>query len=134
MCVTVWVEHVVMCKESQPSVIEYLLVDTRRSAHKIFHILASLFPPEHVERFSKSASISSVTSSRTVVPLYGKSQSGLKVPWDKHAIETPKVPSSRFNLTFFRSLPLVPIKRVLGVPLANQINELMAQPKSDNNQ
>jgi hypothetical protein len=33
LCVTVWVEQV-KGKESQPSVVKSLLVDTRRSAHK----------------------------------------------------------------------------------------------------
>jgi hypothetical protein len=44
LCATVWVEYV-KGKESQPFVVEYLLVDIRRSAHIIFHILANSFPP-----------------------------------------------------------------------------------------
>jgi hypothetical protein len=43
---------------------------------------------------------------------------------DTKAIEAPKVPIFGFNPAVIRPLTLVPIKRVLGVPLANEINEL----------
>jgi hypothetical protein len=54
LCATVWVDQV-RGKESQSSMVESLLVDTRRSAHKNI-VLVNSFPPESVERFSKSAS------------------------------------------------------------------------------
>jgi hypothetical protein len=85
---------------------------------KIFHILANSFPPESVERFSKSFSNSFVTSWRTFVQLYNQSQPKLIVPRDTKAIEAPKIISSSFYPAVFRPLTLVPIKRVLGVPLA----------------
>jgi hypothetical protein len=40
-------------KELQPHVVESLLVDTRRIAHKIFRILANSFQPESVERLAR---------------------------------------------------------------------------------
>jgi hypothetical protein len=61
------------------------------------------------------------------VQLCDQSQSELTVPRDTKAIEAPKVPIYGFYQAVFRQLTLVPIKRVLGVPLANEINELMAQ-------
>jgi hypothetical protein len=94
---------------------------------KIFHILANSFPPESVERFSKSASNFSVTSWRTFVQLCDQSQSELRVPRNIEAVEAPKVSSSGLYPAVFRPLTLVPIKRVLEVPLANEISELMAQ-------
>jgi hypothetical protein len=94
---------------------------------KFFHILANSFPPESVERFSKSASSSFVINLRFVVQLCDQSQSELRVLWNSKAIETPKVPISGFYPAVFGPLTLVPIKRVLGVPLANKINELKAQ-------
>jgi hypothetical protein len=57
-----------------------------------------------------------------------QSQSELRVPRDTKAIETPKVPNFGFYPAVFRPLlTLVPIKRLLGVPLANEIIELWAQ-------
>jgi hypothetical protein len=77
---TVWVGHV-MGKESRPPRVESFLVDTRLVAHKIFNNLANSFPPQKsVERFSKSASDSYVTSWRTVVQLRDQYQSELVVP------------------------------------------------------
>jgi hypothetical protein len=93
----------------------------------IFHVLAKSFPLESIERFSKSACNSYVTSSRTFVQLYDQSQSELRVPRDTKAIEAPKIPSFGFYPAVTRPLTLVPIKRVLGVPLANEISELWAQ-------
>jgi hypothetical protein len=131
LCATVKAKQV-KGNESQPSMVESLLVDTRLSAHKIFHVFTSSFPLKYVDRSSKSDSNSSVTTRRIVVPLCDHSQSELKVPQDKKAIETPKVPNSSFNPAVFRRLTLVPIKRVLGVPVANEIGELMAQPQRVN--
>jgi hypothetical protein len=96
--------------------------------------LATSFPPKYVERFSKSASNSSLTNSQTFVHLRDQSQSQLKVPRDAKAIETPKLPSFGFNPAVFRPLTVVPIKRVLGVPFAKEINELKAQSQRVNNQ
>jgi hypothetical protein len=62
------------------------------------------------------------------VQLKDQSQSGLRVPQDIEAIQVPKVLVSGFNLpAALRLITLVPIKRVLGVPLGNEIVELMAQ-------
>jgi hypothetical protein len=44
-----------------------------------------------------------------------------------------KVPSFSFYPALFRPLTLVPIKRVLGVALANEIGELRAQPQRVSN-
>jgi hypothetical protein len=63
-----------------------------------------------------------------------QSQSELWVPQDTKAIETPKVPNFGFYPNAFRPLTLVPIKRVLGVPLANEIGEQIAQPQRVINQ
>jgi hypothetical protein len=93
---------------------------------KGFNILANSFPPELVERFSKSASNSYVTNCLIVVKLKDQSQSELRVPRNTNAIETPKLPNYCFNMAALRPLTLVHIKRVLGVPLANEINELKA--------
>jgi hypothetical protein len=93
---------------------------------KIFHVLANSFPLESVERFSKSASNSFVTRRRTFVQVCDQPQSELRVPLDTKAIETPKAPNFGFNLAVFCPLTLIPIKRVLGVPLANEISELKA--------
>jgi hypothetical protein len=61
LCATVWVEPVKR-EESPPFVVESLLVDTQRNAHKIFYsILANSFPPESAERFSKSTTNSFLT-------------------------------------------------------------------------
>jgi hypothetical protein len=57
-----------------------------------------------------------VTSSRTSLQLCDQFQSGLRVPWDTKAIETPKMPSYGFFPAVFRPLTLVPIKRVLEYP------------------
>jgi hypothetical protein len=62
-----------------------------------------------------------------------QSQSKLRVLWDAKVIKAPKVPVFGFNLTVSRPLTLVPIKRVMGVPLASEITELMAQPQRVNN-
>jgi hypothetical protein len=51
----------------------------------------------------------------------------LIVSWYTKAIEAPKLSSYGFYPAVFRPLTLVLIKRVLGVPLANEISELMAQ-------
>jgi hypothetical protein len=61
------------------------------------------------------------------VQLCDQSQTELRVPRNTHAIEAPKISSSGFYPTVFCPLTLVPVKRVLGVPLANEISELMAQ-------
>jgi hypothetical protein len=50
------------------------------------------------------------------------------------AIEAPKISNYGFYPAVFRPLTLVPIKRVLGVLLANEISELMAQLKRVNYQ
>jgi hypothetical protein len=63
------------------------------------------------------------------VQLCDQSQSELGVPRDTKAIKTPQVPNYGFNPAVFRPLNLVPIKRVLGLPLANEIGEVMAQPQ-----
>jgi hypothetical protein len=99
---------------------------------KIFHILANSFPPEYVERFSKSASNSSVTNIRTFVQLCDHPQSELRVLENTKANETPKVPIYGSYPAVFRPLTFVPIKRILGVPLANEINALRAQPQRVN--
>jgi hypothetical protein len=70
-----------------------------------------------------------VTGKRTIVQLRNQSQSEPRIPQNTKAIETPKVPSFGFYLNLFRPLALVPIKRVLGVPLANEISEVKAQPQ-----
>jgi hypothetical protein len=67
------------------------------------------------------------------VQLCYPSQSELKVPRDTKVIETPKVPTFGFYPAVFRPLTLVPIKQVLGVPLMNEVTELMAQPRRVNN-
>jgi hypothetical protein len=119
-----------MGKESQPYVIEYLRVDIRRIADKNLSRYGEFaFPPESVECFSKSASNSYGTSGRNGVQLSDQSQSGLIVPQDTKANEMQKVPSSSFNPAVFRPLTLVPIKRVLDLPLAYEIGEHMAQPQ-----
>jgi hypothetical protein len=123
LCASVEVEYAVS-KESQPCVVESLRVDTRRCVHNFQNILANLFPPESVERFSKSASHSYVTSRRTLVQLCDRSQSELRLPRDIEVIEAPKVPNSGFYPAVFRPLTLVPMKQVLGVPRANEINDL----------
>jgi hypothetical protein len=61
------------------------------------------------------------------VQLYDQFQSELRVLWNTKAVEAPKISISGFNPAVFRPLTLVPIKRVLGVPLATEINELKAQ-------
>jgi hypothetical protein len=58
----------------------------------------------------------------------------LRAPLDTKAIETPKVPGFGFNPAVFRPLTLVPIKRVFGTPLVNEIGELMAQPERVKNE
>jgi hypothetical protein len=51
------------CKESQPYVVESLLVDAGRNAYRFFHVWANSVPPKSVERYSgKSATNSSFTS------------------------------------------------------------------------
>jgi hypothetical protein len=47
------------------------------------------------------------------------------VPRDTNAIKAPKVPVCGFNPVVFRPLTIFPTIRVLGVSLANDINELM---------
>jgi hypothetical protein len=115
-----------MGKESQPFAVESLLVDTRRSAHKNLSRLGEFVSTKTVERFSKSASNSYVASSRTFVRLCDQSQSELRVLRNTKAIEAPKIFSSGLYPAVFRPLTLVPLKRGLGVPLANEINELKA--------
>jgi hypothetical protein len=61
------------------------------------------------------------------VHLCDQSQSELIVLRNTEAIEAPKVPVYGFYPAAFRPLTLVPIKRVLGVPLANEISDLMAR-------
>jgi hypothetical protein len=61
-------------------------------------------------------------------------QSELRVPLNTKAIETPKAPNYGFDLAVFRPLILLLIKRLLGIPLANEITELMAQPQRINGQ
>jgi hypothetical protein len=67
------------------------------------------------------------------VQVKDQSQSELRVPRDTLAIEAPKAPIFGFNPAVFRARTLVPIKRVLGVPLVIEIIELMAQPQRANN-
>jgi hypothetical protein len=93
----------------------------------ILFFLANSFPLEYDERFSKSTCNSFVTSLRAFVQLCDQFQSELKVPRGTKAIKTPKVPIYDFYPGVFRPLTLVPIKRVLGVPLANEISDLRAQ-------
>jgi hypothetical protein len=120
------VEHAVG-KETQPYVLNLCSSTHDAALTKISNILANSFPPESVERFSKSSSNSYVTTRRALVQLCDQCQSELKVPQDTEAIEAPKIPSSGLYPAIFRPLTLVPMKRVLGVPLANEINELKAQ-------
>jgi hypothetical protein len=95
---------------------------------KIFRVMANSFPPEFVECFSsKSTRKSYVTIRQHVVHLCDQFQSELRVLWNSKAIETPQVPRSCFNPAVIRPLTLVPIKRVLGVPLAKEVDELRAQ-------
>jgi hypothetical protein len=61
-----------------------------------------------------------------------QSQSERKVSRDTKAIETPKILSYGFNPAVSCLHTLVFMKRVLGVPLANEISELKAQPKRVN--
>jgi hypothetical protein len=96
---------------------------------KIFNMLANSFPLESVDRFSKSASDFSVTNSRTLAQLRDRYQSELRDPRNISAIETPKVTNYSFYPTVSCPLTLVPIKRVLGVPITNAISELGAQPQ-----
>jgi hypothetical protein len=114
MCATVWVEHA-MGKEPQAYVVESLLVDVRRRAHKNLSN-HNLFPPESAKRFSKSASNSFVTSKRNVVQLCDQSQSELRVLRDTKTIETPNVLCSGFYPAVFRPLTLVPINETWEYP------------------
>jgi hypothetical protein len=66
--------------------------------------------------------------------LSDQSQSELRVLWNTEAIEAPKISIFGFNPAVFCPLTLVPIKRVLGVPLANEISELRAQVQRVNSQ
>jgi hypothetical protein len=67
------------------------------------------------------------------VQLEDQSQSELRVARDTHAIETLKEQGSCFSADVFLSLFLVPMKRVLGVPLANEISELRARARRVDN-
>jgi hypothetical protein len=69
----------------------------------------------------------------TVVLLRDQAQSELKVLLNTQTVETPKVSNYAFTPADSRPLPLVSIKQVLGVPLANEISEVMAQPQRLNN-
>jgi hypothetical protein len=124
---TVWVEHEWLKGRS------HLWLNLCSSTHdaaltKIFHILANSFLPEFVQRFSKSASNSYVTSCRTFVHACDQSHSELRVPRNTKAIEAPKTSSYVFYPVVFPPLTLVPVKRVLGVPFDKiEISELIAQ-------
>jgi hypothetical protein len=72
-----------------------------------------------------------VTSCRTIVHLRDQLHLELKGPRDTKVLSI--VPSFGFNPAVFRPLTLVPIQRVLGVPLANEIGELMALSQRANN-
>jgi hypothetical protein len=61
------------------------------------------------------------------VQLCDQSQSELKVLRNTKVTEAPNIPGYGFYPYVFRPLTLVPRKRVLGVPLANEISELKAQ-------
>jgi hypothetical protein len=52
---------------------------------------------------------------------------------DTKAMESPKTPVFGFNPAVFRTLTLVHIKRVWGVPLENEINKVVAQSQRINN-
>jgi hypothetical protein len=94
---------------------------------KVFHILANSCPPKSVERFSKSA-ITPCDQLTNCRALQRSISVGARSFRDTQAIETPKVHRSGFNPAVFCPLTLVPINKVLGVPLANATNDLKAQP------
>jgi hypothetical protein len=60
------------------------------------------------------------------VQLCDQFQSELRVPRNTEAIEAPIIYSYGFYPAVFCPLTLVPLKRVLGVPLAIEISELRA--------
>jgi hypothetical protein len=125
----VWVEHA-KGKESQPFVVESLLVDTRRSAHKNLSHLGDSF----LQNFCRVLlqllfdKLSDCRAIQISIPVGAQSSAGRK--GDRGA----KVPVFGFNPTVFCPLTIVPLKRVLGVPLANEMSELKAQPQRVNNQ
>jgi hypothetical protein len=62
-----------------------------------------------------------------------QSQSDFRDPRDTYATETLKVPVFDLYPATFRPLTLDLIKRVFGMPLANEISELRAQSERLNN-